>query len=186
MSNNCTISCPYCSKDIDIIQAMELQAGNDWTGLIVGLHPSMIGALLRYLELFKPKSQSLRWSRRLSLTQEIMPMIKSGTVTRNGITHAMPPQIWEAEMLKLVANRPSTLVLPLTSNGYLLSIMIGRVEKSMAIAESKLEESKRNRGHSGLQTGMQQAVEQVKAKNKPPEGWRPATIPKKLSEDNNG
>ena len=78
MSNNCTIDCPYCGKAVDIIQGMELEAGNGWTALIADLPPSMIGALLRYLELFKPKKQALRWSRRLALTQEIMPMIKSG------------------------------------------------------------------------------------------------------------
>jgi len=183
MSNNCTIQCPYCGKDVDIIQGMELEAGNAWTEAIQGLHPSLIGALLRYLELFKPHKQALRWSRRLALTEEIMPMIKQGVIIRNGITHAMPPSAWESAMLNLVANKPESLVLPLKSNGYLLSIMVGRVEKHLAVAEAKAEESKRTRSPVGPQTGMKPIAGHVqKAKSKPPEGWRDA-VPKKRGSD---
>lgn len=183
MSNNCTVSCPYCGKDVDIIQGMELAAGNEWTALIQSIPPSMIGALLRYLELFKPPKHALRWSRRLALTQELMPQIKSGTVTRNGIVYAMPMQIWEAEMMKLVSNKPASLVLPLKSNGYLLSIMVGRVEKNLAVAEAKEIEAQRNRGQVGAQMGMQsvgavvtKAAEpkpkpESKQKSTPPQGW---------------
>lgn len=170
---------------MDIIQGMELEAGNAWTAAIQGLHPSMIGALLRYLELFKPQRQALRWSRRLALTEEIMPMIKSGVITRNGMTYAMPPSAWESAMLNLVANKPKSLVLPLKSNGYLLEIMAGKVEKNLAIAEAKAEESKRNRSQSGPQTGMQSVAQlaQTAAKRQPPENWRPPSIPKKRGED---
>jgi hypothetical protein len=180
MSNNCTVPCPYCGKDVDIIQGMELQAGNDWTPLLAELPTSLIGALFRYLELFKPPKQALRWSRRLALTEELMPMIKSGTVQRGGITYAMPMQAWEAEMMKLVSNKPASLVLPLKSNGYLLSIMVGRVEKNLAAAEAKEIEAQRNRGHVGAQNGLQpvgavmnkKAGPQTKPKSPPPEGWQ--------------
>jgi hypothetical protein len=174
MSNNCTVPCPYCGKDVDIIQGMELQAGNDWTALIQGLPPSMIGALLRYLELFKPLKQALRWSRRLALTQELMPMIKSGQLTRNGIVYAMPAQFWEAAMLQLVSNRPVSLVLPLKSNGYLLSIMVGKVEKNLAVAEAKQIEAHANRVRTGAQAGLQPVAEHLKPKSKPPADWASA------------
>ncbi len=180
---SCSFDCPYCGTSIDIIQGMELAAGNEWTELIQSIPPSMIGALLRYLELFKPKIQSLRWSRRLALTQELMPMIKSGTVVRGGITHAMPMQAWEGEMMKLVSNKPAALVLPLKSNGYLLSIMVGRVEKQLAATEAKAIEAQRNRGQSGAQMGMQpvgavvtkavaKKAAEPKQKSGPPSGWQ--------------
>lgn len=182
MSNNCSVPCPYCGKDVDIIQGMELQAGNDWTPLLAELPPSLIGALFRYLELFKPPKQALRWSRRLALTEELMPMIKSGQLERNGITYAMPMQAWEGEMMKLVSNTPATLVLPLKSNGYLLSIMVGRVEKNLAVAKAKEIEAQRNRGQVGAQMGMQPVSAVVtkaaapkpepKPKTAPPQGWQ--------------
>jgi hypothetical protein len=169
---SCCFDCPYCGKPIDIIQGMELAAGNEWTALIQSIPPSMIGALLRYLELFKPKIQSLRWSRRLALTEELMPMIKSGTVQRNGITYAMPMQAWEAEMMKLVSNRPASLVLPLKTNGYLLSIMVGRVEKNLAAAEAKEIEAQRGRGFSPDYSGAQTTAKPNKPKSAPPQGWQ--------------
>jgi hypothetical protein len=179
---SCSFDCPYCGKTIDIIQGMELAAGNEWTALIQSIPPSMIGALLRYLEMFKPVKQSLRWSRRLALTQELMPMIKSGTVKRHGVEYAMPMQAWEGEMMKLVSNKPASLVLPLKSNGYLLQIMVGRVEKNLAAAEAQQIEAQRNRGHVGAQTGMQPVGAVVgkaaaskpehKQKSAPPHGWQ--------------
>lgn len=170
--NNCTVPCPYCGKDVDIIQGMELQAGNDWTPLLAELPPSLIGALFRYLELFKPPKQALRWSRRLALTQELMPMIKSGQLERGGITYAMPRQAWEAEMMKLVSNKPASLVLPLKSNGYLLAVMVGKVEKNLAFAEAKQIEAHVNRGQSGAVTGLQPVGSVIKPKTKPPANWQ--------------
>lgn len=174
---SCSFDCPYCGKAIDIIQGMELAAGNEWTALIQSVPPSMIGALLRYLDLFKPPKQALRWSRRLALTEELMPMIKSGQLERNGIVYAMPAQVWEGAMLNLVSNRPAGLVLPLKSNGYLLSIMVGKVEKNLAYAETKQIEAQRNRGQVGAQAGLQPVgaiankAAEPKQKSAPPQGW---------------
>ena len=175
--------CPYCGKDVDIIQGMELQAGNDWTPLLAELSPSLIGALLRYLELFKPPKQALRWSRRLALTQEMIPMIKSGQLTRNGIVYAMPAQVWEGAMLNLGSNRPPSLVLPLKSNGYLLSIMVGKVEKNLAYAEAKQIEAHANRGQVGAVAGLQPVGKMVKTK--PPINWA-GSIKKSHSPDGEG
>ncbi len=175
MSNSCSVPCPYCGKAIDIIQGMELAAGNEWTALIQSVPPSMIGALLRYLELFKPPKQVLRWSRRLALTEELMPMIKSGQIERNGIVYAMPAQAWEGAMLNLVSNRPAALVLPLKTNGYLLSIMVGKIEKNLAVAEAQQIEAQRNRGRVGADVGLRSAAEVVapagKTKSSPPPNW---------------
>jgi len=178
MSNNCTVSCPYCGKDVDIIQSLELQAGNGWAALLAELPISLIGALFRYLELFKPPKQALRWSRRLALTEELMPMIRAGQLERGGIVYTMPRQAWEAEMMKLVSNKPASLVLPLKSNAYLLAIMVGRVEKNLAAAESQVIEEQRNRGHIGAQTGLQPVgavvskAEEPKQKSTPPPNWQ--------------
>jgi hypothetical protein len=177
MSDNCKVSCPYCGKGVDIIQSLELQAGNGWAELLAELPVSLIGALFRYLELFKPPKQALRWSRRLALTEELMPMIKSGTLERGGITYAMPRQAWEAEMMKLVSNKPASLVLPLKSNGYLLSIMVGRVEKNLAAEEAKQIEAQRNRGQVGAVVGLQPVgavvtkAAEPKQKSPPPKDW---------------
>lgn len=168
MSNNCCIQCPYCGKDVDVIQGMEMLAGNEWTALIQGLPNSTIGIVLRYLELHKPAKQELRWSRRLSLTQELIPLIKAAQVKRNGITYAAPIAAWESAMLQLVGNRPETVVLPLKGNGYLISMVAGKAEAKLAQAESETERKRQNRAH--IDNGPQTAA----AVMKPPDGWKGA------------
>lgn len=167
MSNNCCIQCPYCGKDVDVIQGMEMLAGNEWTALIQGLPNSTIGILLRYLELFKPLKQELRWSRRLSLTQEIMPMMKAAQVKRHGIVYAAPIAAWESAMLQLVGNRPETVTLPLKSNGYLLSMVAGKAEAKAAKDEAATEQQRQNRPH--ISVGPQPVAKVLKP---PPEDWK--------------
>ena len=180
MSNACTIPCPYCGKDVDVIQGMEMLAGNEWTGLLSGLPIGLVGALLRYLELFKPTKQELRWSRRLALTKELVPMIKAAQVKRNGISYAAPVAIWEAEMMKLIVNRPETLVLPLKSNGYLLSMIAGRGERAAAkIEQDKIEQARNRSNVGGAPISMAELTEkaQQKAKSRPPANWKGGIAP---------
>ncbi len=187
---SCSIQCPFCGNPVNIIQGMEMLAGNEWTALIQGLPNSMIGVLLRYLELFKPVKQELRWSRRLSLTKELVPMMKAAQVKRNGIVYAAPLPVWEAEMLKLAA-RPASVSFPLKSNGYLLAVLAAKGEQNAASLERATEQKRQNRAaHIGADSCLPQVIkhlpEQLMAeaerkkqeheeqtrKTKPPEGWR--------------
>ena len=181
MSNACIIPCPYCGKSVDMIQGMEALAGQEWTKMLADLPNGLIGALLRYLELFKPLKQELRWSRRLALTQEIVPMMKAAQVKRNGIVYAAPLPVWEAEMMKLIVNRPESLVLPLKSNGYLLSMIAGRGERAAAKLEQDKIEKARNRSASltaaPVSIAELTAQAEKKAKSKPPKGWKGPVAP---------
>lgn len=163
-----------------MIQGMEMLAGNEWTELLGGLPIGLVGALLRYLELFKPTKQELRWSRRLALTKELVPMIKAAQVKRNGISYAAPAAIWEAEMMKLIVNRPESLVLPLKSNGYLLSMIAGRGERAAAkIEQDKIEQARNRSNVGGAPISMAELTEkaQQKAKSRPPANWKGGIAP---------
>ena len=113
-------------------------------------------------------------------------MIKAAQVKRNGISYAAPVAIWEAEMMKLIVNRPETLVLPLKSNGYLLSMIAGRGERAAAKIEQDNIEQQRNRsnvyptGHKGgAPVSVAELTEkaQQKAKSKPPANWKGGIAP---------
>lgn len=147
--SNCTIQCPYCNSSVDVIMAIEVLTGNEWTELLQGIPLSMVGVLLRYLELFKPLKQDLRWSRRLTLTKELIPMIKSAQVKRNGIVYAAPLPVWEAEMLRMAA-RPPTLTLPLTGHGYLLKVLANKGEQNAAALERTTEQKRQSRSPASL------------------------------------
>lgn len=187
--SNCTIQCPYCGNSVDAIMALEMQAGNEWTQLLHDLPISFIGALLRYLELFKPAKQELRWSRRLNLTQELMPMIKAAQVKRSGIAYAAPLPTWEAEMLRLAA-RPASVKFPLKSNAYLLAVLAAKGEQHAAQLERDIEHRRQFRStavavNSPPEMTTDQITEMLQAetqrkkqehaaqqRNKPPDGWQ--------------
>lgn len=193
--SNCTIQCPYCGNSVDAIMALEMQAGNEWTQLLHDLPISFIGALLRYLELFKPAKQELRWSRRLNLTKELMPMIKAAQVKRHGIAYAAPLPTWEAEMLRLSA-RPASVKFPLKNNAYLLAVLAAKGEQHAAQLERDIEHKRQFRSAAGAdrcvppenhaENLMAEAERKKKAREtkddsgprKPPDGWR-GVIPQK-------
>lgn len=170
------ITCPQCASHFDLMHAIEDADGRRLLDLLKDIQPVVIRPYFRYLKLFKPAKQGLRWSRMLSLTQEIAPMIKAAQIERNHATYAVLPATWAEVMNELVDNPPATLKLPLKGHGYLLSILAASAEKHAAKAEQKFEDDRR-RPREGVQHGMQQVASFEKPlepnikKVKRPPGW---------------
>lgn len=136
------LSCPECAAQFDLIQAMEDADGRRLLDMLKDIQPIVIRPYFRYLKLFKPQKQGLRWSRMLTLTQELAPMIKAAQINYNHAIYAVPPSTWAETMNALVDTPPPTLRLPLKGHGYLLSILSANAEKAAATAERKSEEDK--------------------------------------------
>jgi len=64
------IICPHCNSQISLEQASEDKDARRLFALLS--HYKFSGALIGYLSLFKPPSQSLRWSRALKLAEEVL------------------------------------------------------------------------------------------------------------------
>ncbi len=139
------VACPACGSSFDLDAAVNDADGRRFVELIGGMHPSVAKPLLQYLALFRPAKTGMRWSRMLSLTQELAPMIREARVTRNGTLYAVPHESW-TQALQMLADRPKGLRLPLKSHGYLLEMLAGHAEKIAAKKESREEEQKRRRG----------------------------------------
>lgn len=170
------VSCPVCGAMFDLIQALEDKEGRQWVAQLAELPPTVIKPLIRYLHLFRPEQRAMRWSRLLKLTAELVPMIKAAQVSRDGIDYAVPATQWADAMDHLVDTPPKTLLLPLKSNGYLLSILAGQAGQAEAAVEREAEERKRQRGRDGASQGPQ-AVGQIldgggKSRSGPPPGWK--------------
>ena len=145
MSNKLLIPCPHCGGCIDLELAFQDLDGRRFVELLMQLPPNVMRPLYNYLKLFKPPRQALRWSRILSITEEVFPLIKSAQLKRRGITYSVPSSEWVAVLTYLVETPPSTLSLPLKTNGYLLSILADRAEKQLVTAEAKQEQVKQSR-----------------------------------------
>ena len=138
------VTCPACAAKFDIDAAVSDADARRFCELVAGIHPSVAKPLIQYLGLFRPARTGLRWSRMLSLAQELEPMIRATRVTRNGMTYAVPLESWAAA-LSMLADRPKNLQLPLKSHGYLLEILANGAEKVAAREECGREEQVRSR-----------------------------------------
>lgn len=138
--------CPSCGAHLDIAAAVNDADGRRFVELMRQVPGPLVRPLLGYLYLFRPPKTALRWSRMVSLTQELLPMIQSARIEHGHARYVAPVAVWAEHMTALADNPPASLRLPLKSHGYLLSIMAGACEKAAARAEQRDIERKRNAG----------------------------------------
>ncbi len=136
--------CPTCSAT----SSAESYAGDAdarATLVLAAELPGEIGAVaIRYLGLFRPGKNALRWDRARRLLEELAPMIKAGSVTRDGREWPAPPAAWRAAMQQMLDKRGAGLELPLKSHGYLLEILKGTANRAEAAQERATEEARRD------------------------------------------
>lgn len=173
--------CPDCGGAFDLIQALEDADGRRFVELLTGLPPVVAKPLVRYLRLFKPPQQGLRWSRMLSLTRELAPMIQAAQVTRHRNTYVVAPQQWADAMTMLVESPSPDLRLPLKSNGYLLGMLANVGEQQAGRDEQRAIERHRRRGRDcgtggavpvGNLLGKKKTTKTKQPRSVPPPGWK--------------
>lgn len=103
--------------------------------------------VVRYLRLHKPAKQRLRLSKVQALLGELVPVIKSGQLTRAGRDWAISIEQWrEALHAVFSAEQKGALNLPLEGNGYLYQIAMRLANQDEARAEQERETDRRHRG----------------------------------------
>jgi hypothetical protein len=135
-------TCPACGSAFDLDAAVSDADARRFADLVAGLDPRVAKPLIGYLALFRPPKIGMRWSRMLTLAQEIEPMIREARVRRNGIVYPCPNESWAAA-LGYLADRPKAVLLPLKSHGYLLEMLASQAEKQAARDESAVEAQRR-------------------------------------------
>ncbi|MEW6330202.1 MAG: hypothetical protein AB1560_01945 [Pseudomonadota bacterium] len=145
-------SCPGCGCVFDLDAGVSDADARRFAELVAGLDPRVAKPLIQYLALFRPAKTGMRWSRMLSLAQELEPMIREARVTRKGTTYAVPLELWSGA-LAMLADRPKNLTLPLKSHGYLLEILANQAEKISAKHETQTEQQKRRPAHDFIKQG---------------------------------
>ena len=65
------LTCPHCSQSLGAEVLVGDACARELLGRLTG-QPGLAGELLAYLALFRPRTQSLRWSRALALADEVL------------------------------------------------------------------------------------------------------------------
>ncbi len=103
---------------------------------IVAALPANVGPVaIRYLGLFRPGKRGLSWDRACKLMVELAGMIERGAVERHGRSIPAAPPLF-ANAMQQMLDRRETLDLPLTTHGYLITIVAGEAPRAEARAEA--------------------------------------------------
>lgn len=91
------------------------------------MEPKLGRAVLAYLRLFSPAKRGLRTSRAIKLIEELMLLIKEGSVTRDARTSDRKPAsaaLWVSGIDQMLGQR-DRLTLPLENHHYLRAVVFG-------------------------------------------------------------
>jgi hypothetical protein len=138
------LACPSCGAlmSLDVIVAHD--GARDAVQAALQL-PAPLGKLLiQYLTLFRPEKRQLTLERVASILGELLPMIESGKIRRDGREVAIALPVWAAGLQEIMdKHRQKPLTTPLKSHGYLLEILINKAGSMEAKAEARREEQRR-------------------------------------------
>ena len=137
------LNCPACGSAMSLDTLLASEAAREAVMTALQLPAPLGKALVQYLALFRPAQRQLSFDRVNSLLSELLPMIQSGKIERNGRLWAAPVESWRQAIEEMLAKRDS-LTLPLKSHGYLLTIIAAYTDKAEAKAEIQAEERQRS------------------------------------------
>ena len=124
------IRCPSCGAEMSLEAVIDNDAAAQALTLALSITP--LGKLVvRYLALFRPSKSKLSWPRVVTLLGELMPMVESQRIERNGSLYEAPHDVWCAAIEQMLATRDAgRLQTPLKSHGYLLEVIISEAAKA--------------------------------------------------------
>ncbi|MDF9393841.1 MULTISPECIES: hypothetical protein [Methylococcus] len=141
------LACPSCGAlmSLDVIVAHD--GAREAVQIALQLPAPMGKLLIQYITLFRPEKRQLTLDRLASLLGELLPLIQSGQITRDGRVWAVPAEVWPAALQEILdRDRAKPFTRPLKSHGYLLEILVGKASKAEARSEALTEERRRNGG----------------------------------------
>lgn len=139
-----TIACPVCSSEVTLEQLVGHLEGDRTFAHLVALNVPLAHLVMQYLTLFKPAKQALTNRKKLRLVEQLLPDLQRQAVTHKGRDWPAPLVSWEQAIEQMMAARiAGRLELPMSSHGYLYSILAGLGEKVAAAAEQQQEHERR-------------------------------------------
>ena len=145
------LTCPCCDTEFPIEAGFSEADGKRFAALVAELEPALGRAVLAYLRLFKPNKTALRLSRATRIVDELMMLVRAGTVCRDeraGMRRPADQTVWAAGIEQMLAAREG-LSLPLDNHNYLRAVVYGLADKADAKAEHAREAAARTRIAAG-------------------------------------
>ena len=131
------VACPCCNVQLPMEAWIAHQGAREAFLALAGLHPSMRlpYTTMRYVGLFGPRKQTMRWDRIADLFREVKDLIGTGRVAWKGQDLPAPLDYWLNGMETLLAK--DDLRRPLGNHNYLKAVVAGMSEQAAATIEQK-------------------------------------------------
>ena len=139
------LTCPGCGEEFPIEAGLLEADGKRLAAMLGGLDPSMARAALAYLRLFKPAKTALRTVKALRVLQELLDLVRVGTVCRDergGLHRPATAAMWIAAIDQMV-DMGEKLSKPLGSHVYLRRVVFGLADAADAAAEKRRHDDAR-------------------------------------------
>lgn len=115
--------CPSCGVKFDLVQALTDADARQALAAALEIPAPLARLVVPYISLHAPAGRAVAMRKLARLLSDFKTLLTSGQVTRNGITHAAPLEIWrEAIEQTLTARDTGTLILPLKDHAYVTEI----------------------------------------------------------------
>jgi hypothetical protein len=130
------VSCPSCNASMSLDVLLGHQGARDALLALATLHPGsrLQMTALRYVGLFAPKKQAMRFDRVADLLREVAELIAPCRVEWKGLSHPAPMEYWLDAMEDMLSRR-AELDLPMDKHNYLRAAVAGNAAKAAGQAE---------------------------------------------------
>lgn len=163
--------CPSCGALMSLDVIMNHDGAREAVQTALQLPAPLGNLLVQYLTLFRPAQRQLTLERVAGILGELLPMIQSGRIHRDGREVAIAQAVWAAGLQEIMdKHKTSPLKTPLKSHGYLLEILINKAGSMEAKAEARREERRRQppaaeqaRRSSGMKSASEHMANMKKA-----------------------
>lgn len=137
MSGLPIVACPCCNVQLPLEAWIAHSSTREAFLALAELHPSLRlpKVTLRYVGLFAPIKQTMRWERIADLLLEVRQMVSTGRVEWKSQSLPAPLDYWMAGMETLLAK--GDLRRPLANHNYLKAVVAGMSEQAAGAAEEK-------------------------------------------------
>ncbi|MEP7041874.1 MAG: hypothetical protein ABI843_02360 [Dokdonella sp.] len=140
------VTCPNCCETYPIDAGFADDDGKRLAALFAEFEPVLGRAVISYLRLFKPAKSSLRTQRAIRVVQDLLDLVRIGTVCRDErgcLRRPAPSTVWASGIEQMLA-APGKLTLPLQNHHYLRSVVFGLADQVDAAAERSRETAARS------------------------------------------
>lgn len=137
MSGLPIVACPCCNVQLPLEAWIAHSSTREAFLALAELHPSLRlpKTALRYVGLFAPIKQTMRWERIADLLLEVKQMVSTGRVEWKAQSLPAPMDYWLAGMETLLAK--ADLRRPLANHNYLKAVVAGMSDQAAGADEQR-------------------------------------------------